>query len=137
MNRKLLAIIFLVIVLIAGYIVFDSTKENVFLEVHGEQKENTTDVYIVCTIIDSNGKLVDTNYGKLNIGLLEKNGCCGAICEDCPVYHGKSITVNTNDFYKYDVHYDGGYFYKPTDASGDLIIKNETDLTDDNITRSF
>ena len=137
MNRKLLAIFCRAIILIAGYIVFDSTKENVFIEVHGEQKENTTDIYIVCTIIDSNGKLVDTNYGKLNIELLEKNGCCGVMSEGCPVYQGKSITVSPNDFYKYNVHYDGGYFYNPADASGDLIIKNETILTDDNITRSF
>ena len=126
MNRKLLSIILVIIILIAGYLVFDSTKENVFIEVHGEEIANSTDVFIVCTITDADGNTIDTNYGKLNIELLEKDGCCGVISEDCPIYHGKSIMVNPNEYDKYNVHYDGGYFFKPADASCKLIIKNET-----------
>ena len=137
MNKKLSAIILLAVILVAGFLVFDYNKENVYLEVHGEKISNSTDIFVVCTVINSNGNLVDTNYGKLNIGLYENDGCCGVIYEDCPLYHVKCVSVFPNDYGKYDVHYDGGYFYKPADVSGDLIIKNQTNLTYDDITRNF
>ena len=137
MNRKLLGIILLILIIITGYLVFDMTKDEVHLEVHGEQINNSSEIFVVTTILDSNGNIVDTNYGKLTVELLENNGCCGEIIEECPVYHGQSIFVHSYDDYRYTVHYDGGYFYKPADASGDFVVKNQTNLTFDNITRGF
>ena len=137
MNKKTLIIIVLVIIIIAGIIVFNSSKEDVFVEIHGEKISNSSNIYVVTTILNSNGKIVDTNFGKVNVELLDKNGDTGVMILDCPVEHGRSIYVDYYGYYRYNVHYDGGYFYNPVDASGDLEILNETKLTDDNITHSF
>lgn len=137
MNNKTLTIIVLVIIIIAGLVVFNSSKEDVFLEIHGERISNSSNIYVVTTITDGNGNIIDTNFGKVNVELLDKNGDTGVIILDCPVEHGRSIYVDHYGYYKYNVHYDGGYFYNPVDASGELEILNETNLTDDNNTRSF
>ena len=137
MNRKLLGIIILIIIIVAGYLVFDASKQEVFLEVHGEQISNSSDIFVVTTITDSNGNLIDTNYGKLTVELIEKSNDSGVIFEECPVYHGQSIFVHYDEGYRYNVHYDGGYFYKPADASGDFTVINQTNLIFDNITRGF
>ena len=89
------------------------------------------------TITDSAGNIIDTNFGKVDVELLDKNGDTGVMIMDCPVEHGKSIYVDYYGFYKYNVHYDGGFFYNPVDASGDLEILNYTNLTYDDITKSF
>ena len=137
MNRKVLGIIILIIIIAAAFIVFNSTKEDVFREVHGEKISNSSNIFVVTTIKNSNGNLVDTNFGKVNVELLDKNSDCGVMILDCPVEHGKSIYVDHNGAYRFKAHYDGGYFYNPADASGDLVILNETNLTYDNITKSF
>ena len=137
MNRKVWRIIILIIIIVAALIVFSYTKEDVFLEVHGEKISNSSNIFVVTTIKDSNGNLVDTNFGKVNVELLDKYGDCGVMILDCPVEHGKSIYVDYNGAYRFKAHYDGGYFYTPTDASGDLVVLNDTNLTYDNITKNF
>lgn len=137
MNKKMLGIILLIIIIIAGIIVLNLTKEDVYLEVHGEKIQNSTNIFVVTTITDSQGNTIDTDFGKVDVELLGKYGDTGVICEDCPVEDGRSIIVDYYGPYRYVVHYDGGYFFNPADSSGDLEIKNYTDLTYDDITRSF
>ena len=137
MISKKLLIIAAAIVIVAGLALVSCMKEDVKLDVHAEYINNTTEIYLVTKILDSNGSIVDTNFGKLTIEIQDKYGCTGVIYEEIPIEHGINVLRDYGGNEIINVHYDGGYFYNPCDYSGELIIKQSTNLSDEDLTSYF
>ena len=140
MERKKLLIIILVIIIIIAIISFNILKSDVNLDVHGEKISNTSEIYIICKIQDNSGNIVDTSIGMLSIERqfkTDNENAMGSVEEYPPIKNGISIIRENDEPSIVNVHYDGGYFYNPCDYSGELLIENSTDLTDENITPPY
>ena len=141
MKNKKFLIILLAIIIIIAILSFNFLKSDVNLDVNGERISNTSDVYIICKILDNDGNVVDTSIGTLSIGFQfeseDGNAMGEAILEPLPLKNGISIIRETDPSSTVNLHYDGGYFYNPSEYSGELIIKNSTNLTDDDLTPPY
>lgn len=137
MISKKSLIIILAVIIIVGFIAFDQTKEEVKLEVHGERIANTSDFYLICQLYDSNGKAVDTPFGKLDITLWDETESFGEGLSEVPIEHGKCIMRFEGNPKIAEVSYDGGYFLKPCKYHNELQIFNSTNLTDEGISSGF
>jgi len=141
MENKKLMIILLAAIIILAILSLNFFKSDVNLDVHGERISNTSDAYIICKILDNDGNLVDTSTGKLSIGFQfngeDENAMGEAVLEPLPLKNGISIIRENDPSTTVSVHYDGGYFYNPAEYSGVLIVKNSTNLTDDDLTPPY
>jgi len=141
MKHEKLLIILLAIIVILAAVSFNFSKSDVHLDVHGERISNTSDVYIVCKILDNDGNLVDTSIGTLSIGFQfnsdDGNAMGESSIESLPLKNGISIIRESDPSKTVRVSYDGGYFHNPCEYLGELIIKNTTELTDDDLTPTF
>ena len=140
MNKKIHLIIMVILIILAGLLIFNSVKEECSITVHGERIPDSNDIFVVCEIHNNKGEIIDTNYGKITIELEIKpteNVQGSWIVENNPVEHGKTIIVSQDDYYTVNAHYDGGFFFKQTNWSGKLNIKNSTQLTFDNVTSPY
>lgn len=141
MENKKLMIILLAAIIILAILSLNFFKSDVNLDVHGERISNTSDAYIICKILDNDGNVVDTSIGKLSIGFQfngeDENAMGEAVLEPLPLKNGISIIRENDPSTTVSVHYDGGYFYNPAEYSGALIVKNSTNLTDDDLTPPY
>ena len=133
-NRKHLIIAAAIIIIIA-FAIFSFTKEDVTLNVYAQEIENTSDIYLVSEIHKSNGEIADTQFGKMTIELLDKDGN-GVGYNEVPIDHGVNTLRHYGKPVNVNVHYDGGYVYNPCDYSAKLQYKDTPVLTDDNLTSS-
>ena len=141
MENKKLMIILLAAIIILAILSLNFFKSDVNLDVHGERISNTPDAYIICKILDNDGNVVDTSTGKLSIGFQfngeDENAMGEAVLEPMPLKNGISIIRENDPSTTVSVQYDGGYFYNPAEYSGALIVKNSTNLTDDDLTPPY
>lgn len=133
MFDKKFLIIILAAIIIMAFVTFSFTKADVSLEVAAEHIPNTSEIYLVCKIIDNDGNVIDTPYGKMTIEILDENGS-GAVYEDVPIEHGILVMRHDGEPETVNIHYDGSLIYKPCDYRANPSIENTTGLTDDNLT---
>lgn len=140
MNRKLMIIIALIIILIIGYTVFSLTREDSQITAHEECINNSSEVYLVITIQDSHGNVINSSMGKLQIELIDEisdQAMGGHSYIDIPIENGKFISREPDSSLQIDVKYDGGYLYKPSEYSSKLEVINNTNLTDNDLTKPY
>ena len=140
MNWKKLLILLVAFAIILAIVSVDILKSDVNLEVHGEKIPNTDNIYIVCKICDDKGNIVDTSIGMLSSEFQyesEDENSAGSVAVLLPLKNGKSIIRENEQPCSINIKYDGGYFYNPCEYSGKLIVKNSTNLTDDDLTPPY
>ena len=133
MFDKKFLIILLAAIIIMGFLTFSITKPEVSLDLSAQHIPGTSEIYLVCKIIDNHGNIADTPYGKLTLELFDENGS-GVVYDEIPIQHGILIMRHDGETERVNVHYDGSYIYKPADFSGKIQIENTTTLSDENIT---
>lgn len=137
MTNKKSIIILLAAIIIVAFVIFSFTKPDVTLDVYAEEIPNSSEIYLVSELHDSAGNLINTPFGKLSITFWDEYEIGGASYEGVAIEHGKNIIRHPEIPQAISVYYDGGYFYNPCEYSGKLIIKNSTDLSDNNLTSSY